>query len=127
MGFANISRHPVEMWPREQIIAAAEIGGGITDYDFPNIPPDADPSYVWDEMQRVADLVIRDGHEHAMVVGEYAATVALVQILVDCSFRVWMPSFTNGHVIEERGEQRLRTRPFIRFREVTQFIRRHDE
>jgi len=124
MGFANISRHPAEKWPRAQILAAAKIGGGITDYEFPTISPGADDGYVWDKMQQVADLVLRDGHEHAMVVGEYAATIALVQILVDSNFRVWMPSFENGHAIEERGEQRLRTRPFVRFREVTKFLRR---
>ncbi len=121
MGFANISRHPVEMWPKAQILAAAKIGGGITDYGFPIIRPGSSEDFVWEKMQQVADLVLRDNHEHAMVVGEYAATIALVQILASNSLRVWMPSFENGHIIEERGEQRLRTRPFVRFREVTKF------
>ncbi len=124
MGFANVSRHPVDVWPREQILAAAKIGGAIQDYEFPTIPATQDSGSVWRWMTMYAKQIKLDGHKHAMVMGEYAATMALSVQLSNLDIEVYVACFDNGHTVEERGEQRLRTRPFIRFRKVTDYLRR---
>jgi len=121
MGFANISRHPAEVWPREQIVAAGKIGDTIVDYKFPTVDPSATERQVWSTCEELADRIAADGHEHAMVMGEYTATINLVYLLSQHGIKCYVACFARGYQHEERGNQRLRTRPFMRFRQVNRY------
>lgn len=122
MGFINISKHPVKTWSREQVMAASEIGGAIIDYPFPNVSPFDDEAAITKLAGRVVDDVVKGEHKHAMVMGEYALTIAIVNLLMDHGVTCYVAALDYGFGKEHRGQQTMEVRPFIRFREINKIL-----
>lgn len=83
------------------------------------ISPRASQADVSELAEQVVHQVVVAGIKDAMVMGEYSMTIELVRQLSLQGVRCFVACFENGHEIEERGDQRLKVRPFVRFREVT--------
>ncbi|HQQ00761.1 MAG TPA: hypothetical protein PLY86_20100 [bacterium] len=99
--FLNISNHPSDKWPKEQVDEVRKIVNamfdnpiadrkiGIVDIPFPQIPPDADTQAVTDIVTTAWELVHDKcgtiiGVMGAMVQGEMTAVVAFLKILQQC-------------------------------------------
>ncbi len=118
--FANISRHPVSSWSREQVKAASKIsdGAGISDFPFPKVAPEASSQQV---KQQAFDFVTHHTlflHRHAMVMGEYSLTVALIRELRHHGVHTYVACMGDGYQDEQIGIKDFQPRHFIQFREV---------
>ncbi|RME22741.1 MAG: hypothetical protein D6798_15070, partial [Deltaproteobacteria bacterium] len=81
--FLNLSNHPSDRWPAEQIQAAIALDESIesiVDIPFPTVPPDADDAAIEALAQETVAQVPHD-IAAAMVMGEMCATVAIVRLL----------------------------------------------
>lgn len=79
--FLNLSNHPSAGWSDEQRAAALELAPRIEDLPFPNVPPEADEKEVGRLTEQVLGRVPA-GTSHAMVMGEFTLTYALVRGLL---------------------------------------------
>lgn len=119
--FANISRHPVSSWSREQVKAASEIsdGAGITDYQFPKVDPLASSEEIVRQAYEFADKILGENiHFHGMVMGEYSLTIALIHELRMKGMHTYVACMGDGYQDEEIGVKQFQPRHFIQFREV---------
>ena len=112
--FLNLSRHPSAAWSPAQRRAALELGHPIVDVDF----PDVDPGASLEEVERLAAqtlAIVPAAPAAAMVMGEFTATVALVQRLQ--ALGVPCLAATTRRVLEDlAGGGTRRTFEFVRFR-----------
>jgi CRISPR-associated protein Csx16 len=112
--FLNLSNHPQAKWDDAQITAARDYAPNIEDYTFPTVDPE------WDEKQvgQLADETVSKippNTTHALVVGEYSLTLALVSRLQQKGI-VCLTATTARDVVEgEDGTKTSRFR-FVRFR-----------
>lgn len=87
--FANVSNHPVPVWPAAQCRAAEAIARPIVDFAFPPVDPAATESDVAELARRVADSVIAAGATAAMVEGEFTLTYSVVRLLQRAGVRCY--------------------------------------
>jgi hypothetical protein len=81
-----------------------------------------DPRASWQEIQRQAFEFIQDmgsfDHDHAMVMGEYSMTIALMAELIVRGVQVYVACMENGYQDEKIGVKKFQPRRFVQFREV---------
>lgn len=77
----NLTNHPSEQWSEKQKRAAQVLFGGVVDYPFPDVDPEAETEEVWELAGRIVEDVLGrwSGQRITVLVqGEFTLTVALV-------------------------------------------------
>jgi hypothetical protein len=113
--FVNLSNHPSEHWDTRQRNAALALAGPIVDLPFPEVPPDADERTVTELADRVTDSVPATA-THAMVMGEFTLTVALISRLCRRGIRCLAATTRRQAADLPDGRKAVRFE-FVRFRE----------
>lgn len=98
----NISNHPSDSWPKEQLAAAYEKAGKIVDIPFPAVSPEADEGAIKEYVDRVMDKLPLCT-SHAMVSGEYVTTFQIVKELQKRSIECYAARTKRLVVKEEDG------------------------
>lgn len=78
--FINLSNHPCETWSREQL-AAAEAYGEVRDMAFPNVPADADETWIIGAASAVCREILSRDPDAVLVQGEMSLTYSIVKML----------------------------------------------
>lgn len=114
----NLSNHPSNLWPSDQIKAATDKYGKIQDLPFPDI----DPSWDTDKVVQVAEqyesriLAMVPFPLAVHVMGEFTFTLALVGLLQAKGIHC-IASTTERIVTDKSNGKRVTTFRFVRFRE----------
>lgn len=114
--FANISNHPSDAWPPEQLDAARSYAPTIVDVPLDPVPPDADAAQVEEIARRVVDGRIPPETTHAMVMGEFTLTHYLVRLLQRRGV-VCLAATTERNVRMTPAGEKASSFRFVRFRE----------
>ncbi len=116
----NISNHPSGHWPTNQLAAALDLFGQVSDLKFPQIDPEADTGQVEKIADNMLEVIL---HEHkdfplqaVHLMGEMTLTVALAGKLQKNGIRV-LCSTTRRNVLEEQDGRKTSVFEFVRFRE----------
>ncbi len=80
--FINLSNHPHGTWSKEQL-AAALVYGEISDMEFPNVPADADVTWIADTAKQICGKILSDRPDAVLVQGEMSLTYSIVKMLRD--------------------------------------------
>jgi hypothetical protein len=77
---ANVTSHAIAGWSTEQRVGAEELANHLYDLPFPHVEPEWEEEKLDEGAEDVAKKC-REGTTHALVMGEYALTVRIVQRL----------------------------------------------
>ena len=110
----NLSNHPSSRWPVEQVAAAQQQYGSVTDLPFPHVPPEATA----DEVQQLAEeyyqQIKKTKPQAVHLMGEMTFTFRLVTMLQ----AVGIPCIasTTHRTVEERDGKKIVLFEFVQFR-----------
>jgi hypothetical protein len=110
--FVSISNHPLSEWPKKQLDAALELGGGeIREIPFPSPSGDATTEEVLAAADRVAALVPDEAV--VMVHGENVTAYAIAKRLRARSMRVVAPRHPRREPMERRDGKTVVVKEFL--------------
>lgn len=113
----NLSNHPSNKWPAEQLAKAADFGE-IVDIPFPQVAPTGDMVYIRElaneYLNQILDLA-RDKEATVHLMGEMNFTYCMVELLrkhgIPC-----VASTTQRNVVESSEGQKVSVFQFVQFR-----------
>lgn len=117
----NISNHSLSEWDDNQVLAAKQIFGSITDIEFPIIDPEGDEDYIKNLCSKYADLIRRklslskDGRNAVHIMGEFTFVFNLVSTLKNEGIKCVASTSKRDSVLTNEGK--LSSFNFVRFRE----------
>lgn len=114
IGLLNISNHPYERWPENQIAMAIDQFGKIEDLPFPNIDPQLDPEKLQELVSEYFEQISQTQPNAVHLMGEMTFTFALVQKLKAAGIPC-VASTTERLVTEEGGKKTVQFQ-FVQFR-----------
>lgn len=112
--FINISNHQSDGWSPPQREAALALAPQIIDLPFPQVPPTADEAAV----EQLADDLLTQlptGVTHAMLMGEFTLTVALL-VRLQAKGITCLAATTERRISEDSEGNKISRFEFIRFR-----------
>lgn len=116
--FVNISNHPSTKWDNAQIEAAMQMSLPLVNIPFPLVNPEATDLDINNLVDAVCDQIesYTKVPTHAMVMGEFTLTLALVKRLQKMGIRCFAAS-TKREVVEEVNGTKTSVFKFVKFRE----------
>ena len=118
--FLNLSNHPHEKWDQSQRKAACVHADEIQDFQFPEVSPESSTREIEDLAGEIS-AQIPEPTTHAMVMGEFTLTFALVREFqkrnVSC-----LAATNRREIIEESEGKKTALFRFIQFREYPSLV-----
>lgn len=115
----NLSNHPSENWPEEQISTAVEMFGSVEDLPFPAVPPEASTEEVVKLAESFVEKIrkmLQTKEDAVHIMGELTFVVALVRLLQDNAIRCVASTTVRSVEETEQGVKQSRFQ-FVKFRE----------
>ncbi len=113
--FVNLSNHASNEWSEDQRAAAREFAEAVIDVPFPEVPPDADGTWIEQKAEEVLASLPPET-THALVQGEFTLTMALVKRLQARGIRC-LAATSERRVSRTEDGRELREFRFVRFRD----------
>lgn len=101
--FLNLSNHPSDGWPDEQVAAASAVAPRLVDMPFPDVDPHLDEDGMETLVEKLLSRVPRDTTA-AMVQGEFTLSFRLVQALEATGVRCFAATTERRVVESPRGK-----------------------
>ncbi len=117
--FLNLSNHPSATWSPAQRTQAEAIGGEITDFPFPDVPPEADREEVHALGAEVLARMVNAAPKAVMVQGEFTLVHYLVRELevhgIPC-YAATTSRVTEARTLASGAIEKVSRFEFVRFR-----------
>lgn len=117
----NLSNHPSSSWPKNQLEAAQQQFGSVTDLAHPEIDPFADTDTVLLQVENVYLQIRKLDPDAVHLMGEHTFCHALIRKLQQAGYPVYC-STTQRSVTKISETEVRRSFEFVRFREYTSGI-----